>query len=92
MKYFSEKTKKMYDSVELLETAEKELDEKQEKELKLKEERKARAQEVEEAYKIANNKFNEFIKDYGSWHCSISTERPVKFDVFSSFLDEFFKL
>lgn len=64
MKYFSEKLKKVYDTVEDLETAEKEFDEKHEKELALKEERKQRAQEVEDAYKKYLDLRANFIKDY----------------------------
>lgn len=89
MKYFSEKTKKMYDSVELLETAEKELDEKQEKELKLKEERKARAQEVEEAYKKYLELRAKFIEDYHSYHMTLTEKDLPKttsiFDLFDNF-------
>lgn len=91
MKYFSEKLKKVYDTVEDLETAEKEFDEKHEKELALKEERKQRAQEVEDAYKKYLDLRANFIKDYKSYHMTL-TEKDLPnttglslFDLFDSF-------
>lgn len=50
MKYYSEKTKSVYDTVEALQTAEKEFDEKEAEKLKLAEVKKTRAKEVENAY------------------------------------------
>lgn len=83
MKYFSEITKKVYDSTEELETAEKEvLDEQKAQEEKLAK-RAERAKEVEAAYaKAAEEKeqadelLNEFLKDYNSFHMSIRS--PIK--------------
>lgn len=71
MKYYSEKLKKLFDSTEDLESAEKEYAEKEAKELKLREVRKTRAQEVEEAYKNYKKLLDDFIKDYGSYHQTI---------------------
>lgn len=50
MKYYSEKTKKVFDTVEDLQKAEKEFDEKEAEKLKLVEVKKSRAKEVEDAY------------------------------------------
>lgn len=72
MKYFSEKTKKVYDDVEALEAAEKEFDEREAKALALREERKTRAKEVEEAYKHYLELRAKFIEDYKSFHMSIT--------------------
>jgi len=76
MKYYSEKCKRMYDSVEDLATAEKEFDDKAAKELALREERKVRAQEVTDKYKEYLELREKFIKDYGSWHVSL-TEKDL---------------
>lgn len=51
MKFYSEKTKKLYDSEELLTAGEKELADKEAEKAKLAETRKARAEEVEASYK-----------------------------------------
>lgn len=89
MKYYSEKVKKMFDSVEDLDTAEKEFDEKAQKELALREERKARAVEVEDAYKKYLDLRSKFVKDYGSYHMTL-TEKDLPttasiFDLFDKF-------
>ena len=75
MKYYSDKTKKLYDSVELLTEAEMAYDEAHAAELKRAEEKKQRAEEIKAARQeilAAQNKYNElvnkFIKDYGSYH------------------------
>lgn len=75
MKYYSDKTKKLYASVELLNEAEKAYDELHAAELKKAEERKSRADEVKEARIAAieaqrkyNDLLNKFVKDYGSYH------------------------
>ena len=87
MKYFSEKTKKMYDKVELLQEAEKEYDKAHEVELKKIQQKKDRAKEIEKAYndaKEACNKYNElvnkFIEDYGSYHISYYTGKDETID------------
>lgn len=75
MKYYSDKTKKLYDSVELLTEAEMAYDEAHAAELKKAEEKKQRAEEIKAARQAiitAQNAYNElvnkFIKDYGSYH------------------------
>jgi predicted ribosome quality control (RQC) complex YloA/Tae2 family protein len=94
MKYFSEETKKTYDTVEELEEAENKLAEiKKEKEEKLAL-RGERAKEVEEAFKEvkvaqdkANDLLDQFLKDYGTYH---STIRVPVHDLFSTIWDRFF--
>lgn len=51
MKYYSEKTNKLYESAGALEVAEKELADKEAEKAKLSETKKIRAKEVEDAYK-----------------------------------------
>ena len=80
MKFYSDKTKKIYDTVELLEAAEKEYDQLHAEELRKAEERKADAAAIEEAYKNAvaaqkhyNELVNAFVKKHGSYHLSVRT-------------------
>lgn len=88
MKYFSDVTHKMYESVEQLEAAENQLVEAQKaKELaeaKKKEAREARAKEVDaaikaavEAQKAATEKLNAFCKDYGVFHTSVENANAI---------------
>ena len=72
MQYYSDKTKKVYKTVDELNDAEKKYDDNQLAIAKRNDERKARAKEVEDAYKVMedarkayNKKVNDFIKDYG---------------------------
>lgn len=76
MKYYSEKTNKVYTTTEELENAEKEFDEREAKELALRDERKARAHEVEEAYKKYLELKAKFIEDYKSYHMTL-TEKDL---------------
>lgn len=92
MKYFSEKTKKFYETSEDCVAAETAFDEEQARiaaeQKALAETRKERAKEVEDAYKMANewtNKYlklrSEFVKDFGSFHMTIrDSEIPVRFE------------
>lgn len=89
MKYYSDKTKKLYDSVELLTEAETEFDKENAAKIKAQEERKARATEIEAARKevlAAQEKYNKlvnkFIKDYGSYHSTITREIDSMADLF----------
>ena len=100
MKYYSEVLKKAYDTEKECIKAERDYEaklaeaEKQKKELA--DARKARAKEVEDAYKVivdAQKHYNElkskFIKDYGSWHMTFSTNE----DGFNwNFFDDFIKI
>jgi len=99
MKYYSEVTKKMYDSVNDLESAEKTLVAKQKAEeeaaLKLKEERKLRSKEVEDARKAAadaNKHYRDllakFCKDYGAYHASYKSDDID--DIFDLFFSNLF--
>ena len=83
MKYYSEKLKKFYESEDECRhdeeiAAEKERAEEKRK-TELTEKRKTRAKEVEEAYRAlmsAQEKYDnlliDFVKDYGSFHMTIS--------------------
>lgn len=82
-KFYSELTKKLYDTQEEAEKEEKALEAKNRLELKKKEEKTARAKEIEEAYKKcveANQQYvklkNAFIKDYGSFHMTYTDKTP----------------
>ena len=77
MKYYSDKTKKIYDTVEQLQTAETEYDKAHAAEIAKQKERKARAEEINKARKElvnAQNRYNDlinkFVKDYGSYHAT----------------------
>lgn len=84
MKFYSEETKKFYDSAEACQ--EDEVKVKAEKEAaavraaQLKEERASRAKEVEDALAHANELLNNFVKDYGSFHYTIKDffDQPSK--------------
>lgn len=77
MKYYSEKTKKLYDTTEEVVNAEKELEAAEQKKQELVAKRKERAKEVEDAFAAANELLNKFIEDYGSFHTTISTGRSL---------------
>lgn len=94
MKYYSDVTRKIYDTPEALEQAELAVHEAENREKIRKErlanERKERAAQVEEARKelsAAQHKYKEalesFCKDYGTYHTSVSaSEIPSLFDLF----------
>lgn len=100
MKYLSEKTNKAYNSVDELKAAEKVFDAKQAQIEKKNSERKARAKEVEDAYKATleardnyNKLLDKFIKDYGTYHYSISTTDASRVnDIFDNVFNSFFSL
>lgn len=100
MKYYSENTRKFYDSEQECAQAEIEYSKKLAAEKAKKEElsnaRKARANEVEEAYKaileaqkVYREKLNAFMKDYGSFHMTLRTGEDNPFNLFESFFDRF---
>lgn len=75
MKYYSELTKRPYDTVEELKAAEKKILDSKKKEDAKKAERTAAAKELEEAIKRASDaqkealaKLNNFCEKYGSFH------------------------
>lgn len=100
MKYYSEKTKRLYDKEADLKEAERKFENaeaiKIAKEKAAKEKRAARAKEVEAAFKEAdaaklkaNKLLNEFVKDYGYFHTSYSLndadiEKQVDLDKFTN--------
>lgn len=97
MKYYSEKTKKLYETEDILHDEEAKYDLEHEKERALKAQRAERAKEIEEAYeKAANAKreadelVNKFIRDFGSYHYTRKDIVPVHslFDMLFNF-DEF---
>lgn len=98
MKYYSELTKEVYDTPELLEEAEKVvLEANKEKERKLTE-RAERAKAVEKAFaearearKKADELLSEFCKDYGSFHTTIK-EPTDAFGWFDDWFNSYFKL
>lgn len=68
MKYYSEKLKKLFNSTEELEKAEKDLNEKEVLELKKREERATRAKEIDDAWTHYAELVKKFIEDYGYYH------------------------
>lgn len=77
MKYYSEKLKKVYDTVEDLQTAETAYDKERAAEDAKQRERKARAAEINKARKELvnaqknyNDLITKFVKDYGSYHAT----------------------
>ena len=98
MKFYSEMLKKFYDTQSDCETAEKQAIEAKEKaETKAKalvEQRASRAKEVENAYKnllnarkAYNKVLNDFCKDYGSYHFSITGKETDPFNLFARFFE-----
>lgn len=92
MKYFSEKLNKVFESEEECVEAENKFElakqEKEEKEKRLTQERKERAHEIEEQYKkIMDDRkeyrkmVDDFIRDYGSFHCTFKSNEPVFSDM-----------
>ncbi len=77
MRYYSDTLKKLYETEEELKKEEAAFEEKHALELKKKEERANRAKEVEEAYKKYLDLRSKFVKDYGSYHMTI-TENDLK--------------
>ena len=94
MKYYSESVRKMYDTIEELEAAEKEAE-------KAKDERKAAADVVEAAYKEMNDarvaydkavqNYNETLSDfcnkYGSYKKTLRAGDVIKLDPFWNFFN-----
>ena len=96
MKYYSELVKKNFDSEQECLDAEKKYEEEHAKELALKEERAQAAKKVEEAfkdasetYKLAQEKLNEFVKKYGAFHKTWTSETPTSKSLFDLFFNEF---
>ena len=95
MKFYSEQLKKFFDSekecVEAEEAHSKAIAEEEKRKAALVEERSNRAKEVEELYKAAveakqayNDKLQEFLNDYGSFHATFRNVDPF-FSLFDWF-------
>lgn len=84
MKYYSEKTKKLYDSEEELNKAEIALNDRLLEEQKKKETRAKRAQEVDDAYNKYVKLLKGFVKDYGYYHRSLTNKDLDWVDLFSN--------
>lgn len=92
MKYYSEETKKVYDTEEELRKAEAKLDEARLEQQAKKEQRAARAKEVEDAFieagkarENAHKLLTEFCKDYGSFHTTLKEPFSNIFNLFWDF-------
>lgn len=101
MKYYSEKLEEFFDSANECKQAEEIAAEKERAEEKRKSElaenRKARAKEIEDAYRAImeaqekyDNLLTEFVKDYGSFHMTISEPRK-RLDPWKDIFNLFFK-
>ena len=89
MKFYSELTKKLYDTQEELTKAEVEV-------TKSKADRAERAKEVNEALKVAseaqkkaNKLLSDFVKDYGSFKTTLTDEDVDVKDTFWNIFDKF---
>lgn len=82
MKYYSDMTNKLYDSIEALEAEELKIKQIEEVKRKAKEEaerkaaeaknnRAAEAKEVEEAYKVFMTKLHDFCEKHGAFHMTL---------------------
>jgi len=98
MKFYSEKTKELYETEADLTKAEVAYDEKHSKELARKKERAEAAKKVEDAFKEADKAkknamdlLTQFCKTYGSFRTQIDSEtlNDIKPSVFSSIFDLF---
>lgn len=100
MKYYSEVTKKLYDTEPQLVAAEANVIKQQAEAEEKKKARAARAKEVEDALKAVTEAQrhytelkNKFIEDYGSFHVSLSEKTPVtKQGDINSLIDLLFNL
>lgn len=73
MRYYSDKTKKLYSTEDELKAAEVEYDDALLAEKKKREDREARAKEVNDAIKKANDLLKKFNEDYGPFHTSVDS-------------------
>lgn len=94
MKFYSDKTKELYETAEALTDAEKAFDEAAAEKENLKAKRAERAKEVEDAFqaarvaqKAADEMLEKFLKDYGSFHTTI--KQPF-LNIFDDIFDRFF--
>ncbi len=86
MKYYSEKTRKLYDNEKDLKNAELTLVKHEAEEKAKREQRSARAKEVEEAFNNYKKLLDAFLKDYGSYHTTFTNSNCSIFDwIFDTF-------
>lgn len=94
MKFYSDKTRELYESEELLSKAEKEFDAAAAEKKALKSKRAERAKEVEEAFndaaaarKKADELLEKFLKDYDTFHTTV--KEPIS-SIFDDIFNKFF--
>ena len=92
--YYSYKLNKPFKTIDELEAAEKELVAKEERETKVKEERAKASKEIEdlikqrdELQKKINEKVNDFIKTYKSYHWTFRSTYNANDDIFKTFFN-----
>lgn len=86
-KFYSEDLKRYFDSEEECVKAEEKFREEHALEIKRREERAAKAKEVKDAYKNYLVLRDAFIKEYGSYHMTITHEELPSLDISSWFWD-----
>lgn len=96
MKYYSTKLNRLFDAVEELKEAEKAYDEKQKEAEAKKAKRSEAAKKVQEAYKLADETrkaadaaLEEFCKEYGSYHTTVTKPARDAEDVLFKLLNGF---
>mgnify|MGYP003339020799 CR=1 FL=1 len=94
MQYYSDKTKRLYTSVEELKTAEKEFDAKQKGIELAKKERSEVAKRVKYARQLADQAqrtyeelLRDFIKKYGSYHTTVTETKRIEHNPSKILLD-----
>lgn len=90
MKYYSDVTKKIYNTEDDLNKAEKAVSEKETSRKEDAEKVKAAFDELAKAREKADNLLDEFLKKYGSFHTTIKTvPKKNEFSLFDPFWDFF---
>ena len=87
MKFYSDVTKKLYETQEDLIKAEKEIKDKENDRAKRAKEVEAAISAAESAQKKANKLLNDFLKDYGSFHATIKTPKEESYTDIDSILN-----
>jgi len=90
MQYYSDKTHKIYKTEKELKEAEQEFDYKEIEVKKYREKRAAKAKEIEIAYNNYKKLVNEFVKEYGSYHYSVTDVKDLRTTPTPSLIDMFF--
>ena len=87
MKFYSDVTKKLYETQEDLIKAEKEIKDKESNRAKRAKEVETAISAAEAAQKKANKLLNDFLKDYGSFHATIKTPKEESYTDIDSILN-----